>query len=109
MYVCIHIYIYVDIDIDICGLLASTAKIYTYTPIMYDTVYIISIRRCNHFLVVVYEFLSRSRRIIIATTIANVMMIVPIIVIVMLMIIAVTISININIHNSNLNEDNNQE
>ena len=38
----------------------STANIYTYTPIIYNTVYIILIRRCKHLSVVVCKFLSRS-------------------------------------------------
>ena len=36
----------------------STANIYTYTLIVNNTVYIILIRHCKHFLVVVYQFLS---------------------------------------------------
>ena len=36
----------------------ATANIYTYTPIIQNTVYIILIRRCKHLLVVVYKFLS---------------------------------------------------
>ena len=37
----------------------STAKIYTYTPIISSTVYIILIRHCKYLLVVVYKLLSR--------------------------------------------------
>ena len=43
--------------IDYCTLY-STANIYTYTPIIYDTVYMILIRHCKHLLVVVYKILS---------------------------------------------------
>ena len=42
---------------DLCVM--STANVYTYTPIMYNTLYIISIRHCKHLLVVVYKPLSR--------------------------------------------------
>ena len=38
----------------------STAKMYTYTPIILNTVYIFLIRHCKHLLVVVYKFLSRT-------------------------------------------------
>ena len=36
----------------------STANIYTYTPIMCNTVYIILRRHCEHLLVVVYKLLG---------------------------------------------------
>ena len=39
-------------------MLYSTADIYTYTPIIYNTVYIILIRHCKHLLVVVYKNMS---------------------------------------------------
>ena len=38
----------------------STANIYTYTPIICATVYMVSIRHCKRLLVVVYKFLSRK-------------------------------------------------
>ena len=38
--------------------LQSTADIYTYTPIIKNTVYIVLSRHCKHLLVVVYKFLS---------------------------------------------------
>ena len=41
--------------------LKTTAKIYTYTPIIWNTVYIILIRHCKHLLVVVYKSLSRMK------------------------------------------------
>ena len=47
----------------------STANVYTYTPIVYDTVYIILIRHCKHLLVVVYK--SWSCTIIPPTVISN--------------------------------------
>ena len=36
----------------------STANIHTYTPSIYNTVYIITIRHCKHLSVVVYKFIS---------------------------------------------------
>ena len=41
--------------------LRSTANIHTYTPHIYNTVYINLIRHCKHLLVVVYIFLSCIR------------------------------------------------
>ena len=40
-------------------IIESTANIYTYTPIVYNTIYISLTRRCKHFLGVVYKLLSR--------------------------------------------------
>ena len=39
----------------------STANIYTYPPINYNTVYIMLCRHCKYLLVVVYKFMSRIR------------------------------------------------
>ena len=36
----------------------STANAYTYTPIVWNAVYITVVRHCKHLLVVVYKFMS---------------------------------------------------
>ena len=52
--ICIHVYVYVYLYVyDII-----LYVMYTYTPINYNTVYIVLIRHCKHLLVVVYESLS---------------------------------------------------
>ena len=38
----------------------SIAAIYTYTPLIQNTLYIVLIRHCKHLLVVVYKLLSRT-------------------------------------------------
>ena len=69
IYIYIHTYIHIHKNITaedmLQGLqhpnvvLTSTANIYTYTPIIYNTAYIILIRHCKYLLVVVYNFLTR--------------------------------------------------
>ena len=71
MYVYIYIYIFVSGVRDSAAVLAqardgrtapalpSTANIYTYTPIIQNTVYITLGRQCKHLLVVVHNILSR--------------------------------------------------
>ena len=38
--------------------MCSTDNIYTYAPIIQNTIYLILIRRCKDLLVVVYKFMS---------------------------------------------------
>ena len=65
-YMCMYIYIYGSAaaqgicDVRGSEMIDSTAKIYTYTPIVQNTIYIILSRHCRHLLVVLYKSLSRK-------------------------------------------------